>query len=310
MTRICAMVLGFCLLVAWTHTWAGEEPALTNAHALAIVLKGGSNLDTAATRVLSWARARVRSEGTACNRLLSEQINADGTKWRELLHLRSEDALALTGETDAKASLKIARELLARTEAEIRAEAEGHADADLCAESMALCTRLHELIRTLEQAPPDKGKADEAKPTLTPEREAEILGWIKELGSEDFSARDRATKKLTEAGADALPLLRKAERSEDAEVRVRAKRILEARMSLPEELQASSYGRYRGLLRKIEVPQDQPSYGVFNDYGAWSGAAWAGYTELSAGYWVYVAPNWYIWEREWAAEPRVPIAKP
>ena len=52
--------------------------------------------------------------------------------------------------------------------------------------------------------------------------------------------------------------------------------------------------KYSGLLRKIKVEKDQGSYGEFYDYGYWSGTAWAGYKDLPPGYWVYVAPNWYI----------------
>jgi hypothetical protein len=61
---------------------------------------------------------------------------------------------------------------------------------------------------------------------------------------------------------------------------------------------ASAGGEYTDLLRILKVPGDQATYGDFNDYGYWDGTAWAGYTNLPAGYWVYVAPNWYIWGRQ------------
>ena len=54
--------------------------------------------------------------------------------------------------------------------------------------------------------------------------------------------------------------------------------------------------RYRTLLRKFEVPGDQASYGDFCDFGYWSGTSYAGQNGLPAGYWVYLAPNWYIFK--------------
>jgi hypothetical protein len=42
------------------------------------------------------------------------------------------------------------------------------------------------------------------------------------------------------------------------------------------------------------VPEDQASYGEFCDWGHWSGTSWRGHTDLPPGYWVYVAPHWYI----------------
>jgi hypothetical protein len=58
---------------------------------------------------------------------------------------------------------------------------------------------------------------------------------------------------------------------------------------------ASVHGKYANLLRKICVPGDEASYGASNDWGYWGGTEWAGHTDLPAGYWVYVAPDWYIW---------------
>jgi hypothetical protein len=52
--------------------------------------------------------------------------------------------------------------------------------------------------------------------------------------------------------------------------------------------------RYRTLLRKIEAPNDQATFGDFYDYGYWSGTSYLGQNELPPGYWVYLAPNWYI----------------
>jgi hypothetical protein len=54
-------------------------------------------------------------------------------------------------------------------------------------------------------------------------------------------------------------------------------------------------GRYQTLLRKIEVPNDQQSYGDFYDYGHYTGTSYAGFNDLPPGYWVYLAPHWYIY---------------
>jgi hypothetical protein len=54
-------------------------------------------------------------------------------------------------------------------------------------------------------------------------------------------------------------------------------------------------GKYRNLLRRIEVEQDKNGYGVFSDYGYYTGTSYAGYNDLPVGYWVYVYPHWYIW---------------
>ena len=54
--------------------------------------------------------------------------------------------------------------------------------------------------------------------------------------------------------------------------------------------------RYRTLLKKIEAPKDQVTFGDFYDYGYWSGTSYLGQNELPPGYWVYLAPNWYIFQ--------------
>jgi hypothetical protein len=62
--------------------------------------------------------------------------------------------------------------------------------------------------------------------------------------------------------------------------------------------QASVSGKYRGLLHRIRVPADEASYGKFHDYGHWDGTSWAGFENLKPGFWVYVAPDWYVWSEE------------
>ncbi|GIW81055.1 MAG: hypothetical protein KatS3mg105_2862 [Gemmatales bacterium] len=68
---------------------------------------------------------------------------------------------------------------------------------------------------------------------------------IKDLGSEDFNVRERATKELMEVGSWAPELLRKATKSNDAEVSRRAQRILG---QLAEDFAASSF---RGVVKFI-----------------------------------------------------------
>src|SRR5882724_3257972 len=56
--------------------------------------------------------------------------------------------------------------------------------------------------------------------------------------------------------------------------------------------------RYRTLLRRIEVPADRTTYGDFYDYGLWQGTSYAGQNDLPLGYWVYLAPDWYIFKED------------
>jgi hypothetical protein len=56
----------------------------------------------------------------------------------------------------------------------------------------------------------------------------------------------------------------------------------------------SANGKYANLLQTLNCPQDSAKYGSFTDYGYWSGGAWCG-QQGKAGYWVWVAPNWYVW---------------
>ena len=69
--------------------------------------------------------------------------------------------------------------------------------------------------------------------------------------------------------------------------------------------------KYRMLLRKIKGEKDAEMYQEFKDLGFRDMRAYAGYTDLPAGHWVYVAPYWYIWrdltavqrpKRDWGPE--------
>ncbi len=54
-------------------------------------------------------------------------------------------------------------------------------------------------------------------------------------------------------------------------------------------------GKYSSVLRRLDVPQDRDRYGGCNDYGAWSGDSYAGYSSLPNGFWVYSYPHWIIY---------------
>jgi Ca-activated chloride channel family protein len=76
-------------------------------------------------------------------------------------------------------------------------------------------------------------------------------------------------------------------------------------------VKASVDGKYRRLVKKIEVRDDFQRFGAFNDYGHWDGDEYAGHKDIPPGNWVYVYPNWYIWAE--AVVPSVetkPEAKP
>jgi len=72
-----------------------------------------------------------------------------------------------------------------------------------------------------------------------------------------------------------------------------------------EEVPGFVRGKYRGLLRKLHVPDDIRTYGEVRDYGWWAGTAYAGFSDLPPGYWVYSSPTWYVFdEKIGEASPR------
>jgi Ca-activated chloride channel family protein len=77
-------------------------------------------------------------------------------------------------------------------------------------------------------------------------------------------------------------------------------------------VKASVEGKYRRLVKKIEVRDDFQRFGAFNDYGHWDGTEYSGHKDLPPGNWVYVYPNWYIWAEAVvpAAESAAPKAEP
>jgi hypothetical protein len=57
---------------------------------------------------------------------------------------------------------------------------------------------------------------------------------------------------------------------------------------------ASAHGKYSNLLQTLTCPKDRRRYGKYSDYGYWGGGAWCG-QRGKRGFWVWVAPTWYIW---------------
>ncbi|OAI48120.1 hypothetical protein AYO44_07980 [Planctomycetaceae bacterium SCGC AG-212-F19] len=60
-------------------------------------------------------------------------------------------------------------------------------------------------------------------------------------------------------------------------------------------VRAHAEGKYAKLLRRLRAPQDKQSYTEFRDYGYYQACDWNGFTNIPAGYWVYVYPYWYVW---------------
>lgn len=61
--------------------------------------------------------------------------------------------------------------------------------------------------------------------------------------------------------------------------------------SVPERANA---GKYEKLLKTLPCPEDQDEYGDFEDSGHFDATSYCG-QNAPAGYWVWLAPNWYIW---------------
>jgi len=64
---------------------------------------------------------------------------------------------------------------------------------------------------------------------------------------------------------------------------------------VPPEPDSTVNGKYKSLLRRLNVPEDAQKYGQFRDYGFDKSKSYGGSDNLPEGYWVYVAPYWYIW---------------
>ena len=59
-------------------------------------------------------------------------------------------------------------------------------------------------------------------------------------------------------------------------------------------------GKYSGLVAVLRVEEDRAHYGEFCDYGYWPGGVYRGRENAPQGYWVWVAPNWFVWSRRHA----------
>jgi C-terminal processing protease CtpA/Prc len=77
-----------------------------------------------------------------------------------------------------------------------------------------------------EKAPPPVKEKPAKQESDTQNIEKRIETLIKDLGADDYKLREAATKELTKIGKKALPMLEKAEKSDDIEIRWRATRII------------------------------------------------------------------------------------
>jgi len=59
---------------------------------------------------------------------------------------------------------------------------------------------------------------------------------------------------------------------------------------------ASVRGKYETILKTFSVPADKDRYGDLYDLGYQDRTAYGTNRNLTAGYWVYAYPYWYIWE--------------
>jgi hypothetical protein len=57
-------------------------------------------------------------------------------------------------------------------------------------------------------------------------------------------------------------------------------------------------GKYTDLITKFECAKDQAQYGSYNDYGKEKAYNQYCGAKAPAGYWVYVAPHWYVWKNK------------
>ncbi len=70
--------------------------------------------------------------------------------------------------------------------------------------------------------------------------------------------------------------------------------VVEAKLEAPKGADAS--GKYRKLLKVIHAIDDKARRGGFYDGGFERKPEYKGVRDIPAGYWVYLAPTWYVWE--------------
>src|SRR5689334_1539887 len=95
---------------------------------------------------------------------------------------------------------------------------------------------------------------DGAKPEQASREEVRQL--VDQLGDKKFAVRERATKRLIEIGQPALPAVREALRSNELEVRTRARRIADEIVSRqPDRKAREAVDRYLAGLRGGQAAQ-------------------------------------------------------
>ena len=75
-----------------------------------------------------------------------------------------------------------------------------------------------------------------------------VQRWIDQLGSERFRDREQATRELSKLGKSALPALKAASQSRDAEVRGRAQKLID-RIEPPVSPPVDALGQIRANLK-------------------------------------------------------------
>ena len=61
---------------------------------------------------------------------------------------------------------------------------------------------------------------------------------------------------------------------------------------------SSAYGKYYSLEKEILAPLDVATFGTYYDKGYSTDRQYGSTRDLPPGYWVYVFPSWYIWEKQ------------
>jgi predicted metalloprotease with PDZ domain len=94
-------------------------------------------------------------------------------------------------------------------------------------------------------------------PALSPKRRAQLLEWIRQLGDDAYPVREEATRRLSTAGAEAVPLLVKTYRaSKDAEVLERIEQI--ARKLFSDFVVREQPAGFLGVAPEIVTREDNP----------------------------------------------------
>lgn len=120
--------------------------------------------------------------------------------------------------------------------------------------------------------------ADQA-PQAGPSKE-QIGRWVQELGDNDFETRERATRKLWEAGRAAEPALADAARSDDPEVTQRAQQILSR---FRWGLYPDTPPRIAALVSRYRSTDDAAKLALIKEYYDQGGAGWGALLRIARG---------------------------